>query len=158
MFARQSLLCGLVLLVGGCASVTTTATPSVNTGEIKLQGEHGYVVAYRREGAIVIRAMAPDHSSLGAPITLSHAAEESEPIVTSQGEGALVAWSERDHDGDAWRVRLVRWIPGAGASTLDEQMARSRRSAPSIAWTRDASGLDLVRVDDTSTLAFAGAQ
>ena len=158
MFARQSFLCGVLLLVGGCASAPTSATPSVNAGEIKLQGEHGYVMAYRREGAILVRAMAPDHSPLGGLVALSRAAEASEPIVRPQGEGALVAWSERDHEGDAWRVRLVRWIPGAGASALDEQTARSRHSAPSIVWTRDSAGLDVVRVDDTSTLALAGAQ
>ncbi len=122
-----------------------------NVQSARLRGERGYLIAYRREGAIAVGALTPGHQAIGPLTTLSHAAQESEPIVASGGDGALVAWSERESNDQPWRVRLIRFVPGAGMVVLDEHTTGNAFStAPTLAWERDAHGDEIVRASVTT--------
>ncbi len=120
----------------------------------KLAGERGYAVAYRHDDGIAVGAMTPDHSPIGGLVALSRAHDPSQPIIAADGEGVLVAWSERAGNNEPWHVRLVRWIPGVGAKSLDDQVTPTRDdSPPNLEWSRDASGVAIVRVQSDYALA-----
>ena len=148
---------GLVMVaVGGCAAEKTTAHIVYCPGEhvlaveergahdavfattadvgglasVRLLGERGYAVAYRHDGGIAVGALAPDHTPLGGLVALSHASEQSAPVLTPSGEGVLVAWSERAANDEPWQVRLAYWVPGAGVRSLDSQTVPARGDSP----------------------------
>lgn len=110
----------------------------------KLRGERGYAVAFRRAHGITMGALTPGRSPAGPLVAVSRAAEQSTPILQGDGEGVLVAWSERDEASSPWHVRLARWVPGGALTVLDEQDAKS---SPTLSWSSDGSGKALLRVD-----------
>ena len=170
---RVSILAFAGVSLGGCATTTNVGEPHVvhcagehlaleSDGEhrevfdsthkgvecittTKLSGEYGYAVAYRHDDGIAIGALTPNHAPIGGLVALSRARDASQPILTPNGEGVLVAWADRARNADPWRVHLVRWVPGAGVKTLDDQVAPTRTDAPPhLAWSRDASGAPIV--------------